>query len=101
MAKLYITEYALSTPQQVASGLPVEPALADQTPVTISSTASSSSTLNINTQLVRLQADTVCSVSVAVTPTATTNTHRMASGVTEYFLVPQSSSYKISVISNT
>jgi hypothetical protein len=102
MATLYVTEFAdigtsrNARPTQVAQ----IPQIATSV-VTVSASSSTGAVFNTNTNLVRLQADTVCSVVFGITPSATTTSPRMAANQTEYFVVPANGSYRVSVISNT
>lgn len=99
MSTLYITEYASTLNQ--AGGVPIalEPALNDQT-VTISGSSTQSAALKQNTQIVRLETDTICSVLFGANPSATTSNRRMQAGDIEYFGV-NTQGLKIAVISNT
>ena len=108
MAVLYITEFVSQGVDLNGRQLPVAafPNTASQN-VAVSASSASSATFQNNTQLVRLQSDTTCSVVIAspaagsTSLTATTTQMRMAAGVTEYFNVPGNSGYKIAVIGNT
>lgn len=108
MAVLYITEYA-SLGGQVPAAL--EPALAIQT-VAIGATALLSAAFNLQTRIVRLHSDTICSVKFgpatpsASTPVATANTTRLATNQTEYFTVgpefcASGAAFAVSVITNS
>lgn len=101
MSVLYVTEYSqpealLGQVVQVA----MEPANADQT-VAIGGSSTASSAFANNTNLIRLETDSICSVKFGTAPTASTTTRRMQAGDVEYFGVPQGQSYKVAVISNT
>jgi hypothetical protein len=100
MAFLYITEF--SNPGYVNGVIPtgMEPGT-DQTPVAISGSSAQSAALKNNTQLVRLETDSICSVTFGTNPTATANNRRLAANQTEYFSVPLSSSFKVAVITNS
>ena len=105
MAKLYVTEYH-DLPQAYSSASPQlvrEPPLVDQTPVVIGVSALQSAPFNSLTRVVRLHADSVCSVAIGppATTTATANSQRMAANQTEYKMVVDGSGYCVSVITNT
>ena len=103
MTKLYVTEYqdlpsgyAIATPQLVR-----EPCLVDQTPLTIGATSIASPAFNAMTKIVRLHADSICSVIIGPPTglTATANNQRFAANQTEYkFVAPGCA---VAVIQNT
>jgi hypothetical protein len=101
MGTLYVTEYQ-SMGQVPNSGpqMPLEPPVAEQT-VSIGVSSTSSSAFNSKTRFVRLHPDSICSVELGVSPTATTSTARMAANTTEYRSVPEGGSFKVAVISNS
>ena len=99
MAKLYISEYDdINVRQGVLTPIVVEPALVEQTPVVIGSETDSAA-FSARTRIVRLHADAICSVLFGASPTATTNSKRLAADQTEYFRVNPGD--KVSVIANT
>lgn len=102
MAILYITEYAGLMPSPVGGQgqIPMEPPLAEQT-VAISGASASSAAFNVQTRMVRLHTDAICSIEFGTAPTATTTTQRLAANQTEYKGVPNGQSYKVAVIPNT
>jgi hypothetical protein len=85
MAFVYLTEYV--TVGLARSGdmpVPQEPALAEQKLVNTGGSVASAA-LNSRTRLVRIHADSICSVTFGTgTPTATTSNRRFAAGQTEY-----------------
>ena len=104
MAFLFITEYARTGQSTRNGGVPVgeDPPLAEQ--VVVNTGASTQSVaLNVNTTMVRLHADSICSVAFGASPTATITNRRMAAGSTEYFGIDQSSpaAKKYAVVLNT
>lgn len=101
MATLYISEYSESSFGQVPRALPVasEPALTEQTPITISGTSAQSAAFNVKTRVIRVHADAICSILVGANPTATTANKRLAANSTEYFSVQPGD--KLAVITNT
>lgn len=97
MTTLYITEFANNA---LANTVAAQPPSANQT-VAIGGTSTASSAFQNNTALIRLQADSICSVAFGTSPTATVTTQRMAANQTEYFTVPMGSGYKVATITNT
>ena len=107
MATLYITEFqAIASPaigaSQAGSNIQAmaQPPLAEQT-VSIAAGSAQSSAFNVNTCIVRLHTDAICSVEFGTNPTSTAAKARMAANQTEYFGVPQGQSYKVAVITNS
>ena len=101
MATIYITELKGLTKDSLNGFVtPVAelPPIAEQT-VAISGSSASSSAFNAATGLIRVISDSVCSVSIAVAPTATTSTMRLAADSAEYFRVAPGQ--KLAVITNT
>lgn len=99
MATLYVTEF-----QYIASmGGYVQAAQAPPVAtnnVAIGGASVQSAAFNANTKLIRVHADSTCSIEIGGTnPTATTSSMRMAAGTTEYFGVV--SGAKLAVIANT
>ena len=90
-ATVYIEEYSDSIPitrYQAA----VAPA--------IGGSSAQSAAFGTNTRLIRVHADSICSIEIGGTnPTATTTSARFVAGQTEYFLVTAGD--KLAVITNT
>jgi hypothetical protein len=103
-SKLYISEYnalgVTSTAGAVAQ-VAQEPAITDQAPVDYSGGVASSATFNANTNLVRVLCTSTCSIKIVTSGNATTSNKPLGAGAPEYFAVPQTGTYKISVIANT
>jgi hypothetical protein len=100
MAVAYITEY--ESMAVVATGLaPIaqDPPIAEQ--VVAISTHTESAAFNAATRFIRVHVDAICSISVGLTPVATTVMRRMAANQTEYFGVVPGKGWKISVVSNS
>ena len=98
MAVLYVTEYPHAASDQgkalpVGFGAPI----ANQT-IAIGGGSLQSNAFSANTNLIRVNCDSICSILIGSNPTATTSTARMAANQTEYFGVAPGS--KIAVISN-
>ena len=98
MALLYISEY--QGVAQVHGGLsaPQEPALVDQTPLSIGG-AVQSAAFQASTKVIRVHCDAICSIAFGTNPTATTSNKRLAANQTEYFGVLPGQF--LSVIANT
>lgn len=101
MAKLYVTEYSELAKDTLSRDMMAakEPSLVEQTPITISGSSAQSAAFSTNTNLIRVHTDAICSVLVAIDPTATANHKRMAANQTEYFGVRPG--HKIAVITNS
>lgn len=104
MATLYVAEYSdvasVNTPRGFRGAeaqAPQEPPLAEQT-VAIAGSTTQSSAFNRDTTLIRVHADSICSITIGANPTATASSKRLAAGQTEYFGV--SPGHKIAVIAN-
>lgn len=96
MAKLYISEYQS---RGVVSGSTVEVAREPSVDQVVTfSTETKSAAFASTTHLVRLHADAKCSVKFGASPTATTNSKKLAADSTEYFAVEPG--HKVSVIAN-
>ena len=103
MTKLYVTEYATIAIPQVgglASQVPMEPPLAEQV-VDYSGGVAASAAFNAKTVLVRIEADSICSVLFGTAPTAAVTSGRFAAGQAEYRGVPRGQAFKVSAITNT
>ena len=98
MAVAYITEFA-ALANVSGANIAMMPPLAEQT-VAIGAETDSNA-FNASTRYIRVHVDAICSISIGLTPTASTTTLRMGAGDTEYFGVPRNSGYKISVVTNT
>lgn len=102
MAVLFITEFPeLGTRTQNAQSTAVisQPTLAEQT-VAIAGASAQSAAFNVNTRMVQLSTDAICSIKFGTNPTATATTMRMAAGERLNFAVPAGQSYKVAVITN-
>ena len=103
MSTLYVTEYATVAPAQISGSLaqaPHEPPLVEQT-VAIGGSSAQSSAFSSQTAIVRLHADSICSVLIGTNPTALTTSARFVAGQTEYRSVPKGQGYKVAVIANS
>ena len=96
MATLYVTELPASA--AAALQVTVVPPIAEQT-VTIGGSSTASNAFNASTGLIRVHADSICSVAFGTAPSAAATNMRFAAGQTEYFLVRPGQ--KIAVITNT
>jgi 2-methylaconitate cis-trans-isomerase PrpF len=96
MATLYVTEF----PALEKASLPVaiQPPIAEQT-VAIGGSSAASSPFNVSTGLVRLHTDSICSIEINNSPTATASKARLAANTTEYFVVQPG--HSLAVISNS
>lgn len=96
MATLYISEHSagvIAGTQCVA-----QPPSAEQT-VAIGVSSVQSNAFGGDTKIIRVHADSACSIKIGADPTATASTARMAANQTEYFAVQ--TGHKIAVISNS
>lgn len=100
MATLYISEYAIFTHDRwgFQAQVGTEPSIASQV-VTVDVTSGQSSAFNEETKLVRVHADTTCSIAIGENPTATSESLRLPANGTEYFRVTPG--HKLAVISNS
>jgi hypothetical protein len=98
MATLYVTEFDNPRAGAPNIGVVMMPPNNEQV-VAITGASVSSAAFSLATKLIRVHADAVCSIVVAVAPTATITKMRMIAGQTEYFEVQPT--YKIAVIANT
>jgi hypothetical protein len=105
MAALYIEEFqAVGQPQQQRDFIGTALASGDypsvtQTPIAIGGSSTPSQPFKLQTILIRVNCDAVCSIKVGGTsPVATTNSMRLAKDQTEYFSVKQGDS--LAVIAN-
>lgn len=96
MATLYVAEFATlgSSGAQVVMATP----LAEQV-VAIGGSSASSARFGGATRFIRVHTDSVCSILVGASPTATTTQMRLSADQTEYFGVQPGD--KIAVITNT
>lgn len=98
MAVAYITEFAgMGTTSTGVAPIAKYPSIANQT-VAIGAEANSSA-FNPATRFIRVHVDAICSIDIALNPTATTSMARLAANQTEYFSVFPG--HNISVITNT
>ncbi len=102
MAKVYITEYQ-SLQDRIGmtyvAQMPMNPPVSYQS-VLIGSTSVPSGPFDPRTNIIRVEADAVCSIDIGASPTGTTGTMRLASNtVGEYFGVRPGD--KIAVITNS
>lgn len=100
MALLYIAEYdrmaeAPAGPPQIVQ----EPPIIEQTPVVIGAGSLQSAFFGTRTRIVRIHADSICSIAFGINPTASVQNKRMAASQTEYFGVAPG--MKVAVIANT
>lgn len=102
MATLYITEFTMEGMDALGRIVPVAraPAVAEQT-LTIGAGSVQSVMLNPNTTIVRVHSDTVCSIAIGTSPTATAASMRLPTDAIEYFCVQFNSGCKIAVIANS
>lgn len=101
MARVYISEYSIAQRDEKGIALPIaqEPALVEQTPVSISGASLQSAAFNSQTKYVRLHGDGVFSFVFGSNPTATTDSKRVAAGISEYYGVNPGD--KVAIIANT
>lgn len=100
MSTMYIREYA-DTGLLTGNTLPQEPGV-DQTPVTFTATAGTSTAFKNNTRLVSVHVDGIASILFGTAPTAVANTNlRMTAGQTSNFLVPIGTALKVSAVTST
>jgi len=97
---LYVTEFNAGGG---VSNFPLS--AAQQTPVAeqqvnYAAGSTQSNTFNINTTLVRIHTDSICSIEFGTNPTATITKARMAANQTEYFSIPPNSGWKVAAIIN-
>jgi hypothetical protein len=98
MATLYLTEFsALYAKNDQTGQMVICPPTAQQT-VAIGAEAKSAA-FNTATNIVRVNVDAICSITIGTAPTATTAMMRLAANQTEYFAVAAGD--KLSAISNT
>jgi hypothetical protein len=98
MATLYVAEFTgisdtAGGGAQIAETTPI----VEQT-IAIGGASAPSATFAQTTRIIRVHADSICSISIGNAPVATTAKMRMAANQTEYFGV--SSGDKIAVIAN-
>jgi hypothetical protein len=104
MATLYVAEYKLLSSTlsslnfaPVTTQAPQEPPTTEQV-VSIAASSTASQPFNQSTTLIRVHADSICSVAIGTNPTATTTNKRLAANQTEYFGV--AAGQQIAVIQN-
>lgn len=97
MATLYVTEYRGLSSQANESAQAVHGAPLAEQAIPIPGTAAA---LNVNTRIVRLHTDAICSVRMSsIGGVATTSSARMVAGQTEYFGVVAAD--VVTVVTNT
>lgn len=99
-SRLFVTEYDQSA---VAQGWPVLIAQEighDQAVVDFSGGAAQSAAFKTGTMMVRLVADSQCSILFGTNPTATTANKLLPALVPEYFAVEAGQNLKVSAVSN-
>jgi hypothetical protein len=99
MSTLYISEFKSlgSIGTHNVNAAPMPP-LVEQT-VAIGAGSLQSNAFGANTQVIRVCADSVCSIEIGANPTATATTARIPANVPEYFAVQPGQ--KLAVIQNT
>lgn len=96
MSTLYVTEFGGAGPQVPIADAPK----VATNNVAISGASTQSNAFNVNTALVRVHTDVICSVEVGgLSPTATTASQRMPADSVEYFFVRPGD--RLAVITNT
>ena len=91
MATLYVTEYSRTASVNTNFGGRDSPAQAPQDPpnaeqiVNIAASPTLSGIFTPTTSLIRVHADSICSIAIGPSPTATTSQKRLAANQTEYF----------------
>lgn len=87
MATLYISEFAnmAGVGSRFVNTAPMPP-LVEQT-VAIGGASTQSNAFSATTQVIRVCADSVCSIEIGLNPTATATKARLPANVTEYFAV--------------
>jgi hypothetical protein len=96
MAKVQITEFNAGS---VAGMQTVKwPNLTSQT-VAVAAGSTQSTAFGLDTRLIRVNTDVICSIAIGVNPTATVDSARMAANQTEYFEVI--GGHKLATIANT
>lgn len=99
MATLFIQEYSdVAVLATTIGQAGQEPALAAQT-VAVGGGSLQSAAFNVNTKMVRVHTDVICSVKFGTNPTAVATELRMAANTTEFFGVTPG--HKVAVITNT
>lgn len=101
MATLYITEFFSQGKDGQASivPLPVVPPVAEQI-LTIGIASLASAAFNANTTIIRVCADSVCSIAWGTSPVALVTNARLPANTLMEFAVPRGSALKVAVITN-
>lgn len=99
MSTLYIKEHDRVPQMAGAPQVWAEPALVDQTPVTVSGTSAQSAAFNAQTKFITITCDGVFSYLVGSNPTATTSHFRVAADV--HLVIAVTPGHKIAAITNT
>lgn len=97
MATLYVAEFERPRNQWV--NIANQPPVAEQTVAISGSSTQCANPFNAKTAMIRVETDSICSISIGTNPTAATTNMRMNANDCEYFSV--SPNMKIAVISNT
>lgn len=99
MANLYISEYTtvVSVGGVAIAQAPMEPAPVEQV-IPISGSSTQSAAFGGNTNYIRVNCDSVCSLLFGANPTAVTTAKRLAANQTEFFGVQPGQ--KVAVITN-
>jgi len=99
MGILYVTEFSTlgTTPWNQTVQQALQPPAAEQA-ITYSTSTQSAAFKN-NTNFVRLNTDSICSIAFGINPTAVASTNaRMSAGSTEYFAVPVGQAFKVAAV---
>lgn len=101
MATLYVAEYAaLATPESGGNcQVAMEPPIAEQTVAIGGASATLPTAFSKGTKYIRVHTDSICSIAIGPSPTATTSLKRLAANQTEYFGVQKG--WNTAVIANT
>lgn len=100
MAKIFVTEYA--SMGGAANGSPqvaAHPALQRQSMSITASSTTLPTAFTAATRFIRVQTDSICSISISASPTADITKDRMSAESTEYFGVTPN--HNLAVIANT
>lgn len=102
MAKINVTEFRgiQSWYTNASAQVPVNPPAVAAYDIAVSGTSAPSSAFDANTNVIRVQADSICAIIIGPgTPVALATSTRMVAGQTEYFgVVP---GHKIAAITTT
>lgn len=98
VSKLYVSEYSGTQFQGGNVTSPPQELSTDQV-VDFSGGVTASAAFKNNTNLIRLQSDSICSFAFGTAPVATTSNKRLAAGISEFYGVQPG--WKVSAITNT